>query len=243
MTDSTAKKERPILFSTEMVKAILEGRKTQTRRVMKPQPVNIYDAKGEYPGKPILVYDPNNSPVKGWTHVAPMNPYGLIGDILWVRETFFLNRYFNGLHECCFTYFKTDFEGPVSWNWKPSIHMPKAAARIWLEITDIRVERLQDISNEDALTEGIDRRWDGLFHEERYKDYLSKPGGAWIAFADGRPTWYGEWREPVSSFQSLWTSINGPCSWGDNPWVWVISFKVLSTTFTSRELESLPFKD
>lgn len=144
-------KERPILFSGEMVRAILEGRKTQTRRVVNPQP----DDSGlwnddKYPRSII-------SDLSGWNGTVDATgesrqfkcPYGKPGDRLWVRETW--NRFGEII------YYKADEEKPFSYStlWKPSIFMPRSASRILLEITDIRVERLHDISADDEKKEGI----------------------------------------------------------------------------------------
>ncbi|MDO8997221.1 MAG: hypothetical protein Q7U77_11390 [Sediminibacterium sp.] len=175
----------PILFSTAMVQAIIEGRKSMTRRVVKPQPSET-----------------GVSAFNDGEHPQMKCPYGQVGDILWVRESFISG------YECDEGSFNTDEDGeyiPVlkykadresfDWYdgnsdfpcekipWKPSIHMPKSACRIFLKITNVRVERLQDISEEDAIAEGI------------------------------------------ASFKSLWQSINGEKSWDDNPWVWVIEFE------------------
>jgi hypothetical protein len=137
-------KEYPILFSTPMVQAILEGRKTQTRRVIQPQPkvINKHDFKWKN-----LCYS-GMTEIHGGTFRL-QNPYGWPGDLLWVRETFQIippNSIF----------YKADKENKVKKGWKPSIHMPKEAARIWLQIKDVRVERLQQISYADAKAEGVE---------------------------------------------------------------------------------------
>ena len=180
-------KEHPILYSTEMVKAILAGKKTQTRRVMNPQPLQA---------------DINAVPTNGWNSVIPMNPYGMPGDMLWVREQFVAWSLMWKLGQQKGFYYRANFPSDykASWKWKPSIHMPKAAARIWLQITDIRIERLQEISEEDAIDEGVN-------------------------LADST-----KWFKHTHVFQELWEKINGPESWNANPYVWVIQFKVLSTT-------------
>jgi hypothetical protein len=196
--------EKPILFSTEMVKSILSGFKSQTRRVVKCE-------YNEIRWNPIVL-----NGYGGWCdeHGNPVNcPYGQVGDVLWVRETWC--RWYNG-HGY---YYKADklypdnsggmVGRPIDYDegavpWKPSIHMPRAACRIRLEITDIRVERLQDISWEDAVAEGC-------------------PGY--------RPTQ----DEPTHQFQRLWTKINGEESWQSNPWVWVISFHPLKNRHNGRE--------
>lgn len=147
-----AVKERPILFSGEMVRAILEGRKTQTRRVVKPQGAIVSDAMARSLG----VQPPKieNTPV------IPC-PYGQPGDRLWVRETFAHTEQL-GLHQTDENYgfaykatqpeWGTEIQG---WKWKSSIYMPRWASRITLEIVSVRVERLQDISEEDAFSEGF----------------------------------------------------------------------------------------
>ena len=188
----------PLLFSTPMVKAIMGGVKTQTRRIMKPQ----------------------HTEIKNWHDIFLSCPYGQPGDVLWVRETFFYGGEMDEneqVSECRYWYkAESDwgqFEG-VDENenlrngpkWKPSIFMPKVACRIFLEVTDIRVERLQDISEQDSLSEGV--IGNDLGH---FIDYI-KPKTAWKTSAK-------------SSYQSLWESINGPESWNHNPWVWVIGFK------------------
>jgi hypothetical protein len=187
-------KEHPILFSAPMVRAILDGSKTQTRRVVKPQPdedgLARLIATGEW-------HDTSAS--------AYRCPYGIPGDRLWVRETF------NGNAEVGYAYRATepDMNGCP---WRPSIFMPRRASRILIEITDVRVQRLQDISEDDARAEGA-------------------------AFHDGRPIGHHGWRHDINhgvvystareSFAWLWKSINGAGSWDANPWVWVINFRRL----------------
>jgi hypothetical protein len=144
-------------------------------------------------------------------------PYGQIGDLLWVRETWAIQKYFNGLREECFPIYKTDYPDPVDWKWKPSIYMPKSAARIWLQITDIKVERLQDITEADALKEGCQHAFDiyqpGVVTEKTDTGYIIRNAKSFR-----------------SGFMVLWNKINGEDAWRNNPWVWVISFKVLSST-------------
>lgn len=165
-------KFRPILFSTEMVQAILAGRKTQTRRIIKPQPTQIgglwrLDKK-----------QASNRPFNEW-HNHPFgihSPYGQVGDVLWVRETFY-----KSLIDDSYQY-KADRNYSHGISWKPSLFMPKAAARIFLRITNIRVERLQDISEEDAKAEGIKSYFSTVFKEEMYKDYQDK--SSFLAFCN-----------------------------------------------------------
>lgn len=221
--------ERPMLYSTDMVKAILEERKNKTRRMTGLQEINAAPdewklfavGKGQALGKGMVTMAGFESPTKGGFIPCP---YGKPGDVLWVRETFADEKYFNGLTEECFPIFKTDYVGPVAWNWKPSIHMPKDYARIWLRIMDIRVERLQDITEDDAIAEGVIEYEDGTYHNYFTQKGLRHKDGVEILLAKG-------------SFQSLWASINGQNSWDFNPWVWVLSFHVLSTTGRPAELE------
>ncbi len=192
-------KERPILFSGDMVRAILDGRKTQTRRVIKPQPYSV---------SPVT-----NTPF--WEEGSLNCPYQ-IGDRLWVRETWALNPY---LLELPAYVYRADYEplSDILIKWKPSIHMPRSASRITLEITGVRVERLQDISEQDAIAEGIESAQ--LPNEEtcklRWKDYQAK----FIKCG---------FFSSIDSFKSLWDSINvQKHPWESNPWVWVVEFKIL----------------
>ena len=174
-----------------MVQAILEGRKTQTRRVVKPPKQFIGDWFFQH---------------VNFVRSRVNCPYGQTGDVLWVRETFGTGK---GSGK---TYYKAnagDFNMLVD-KWKPSIFMPKDAARIWLRITSIRVERLHDISEKDAILEGVEKEFSILFNEWRFKDYYNVKS---------------DWRSAVSSFQSLWANINGINSWNSNPFVWVIEFE------------------
>lgn len=192
---------RPILFSGPMVNAILHGLKTQTRRLVKPIPPPwIDELHGDELSKraPYDIED-DDQRVCGWGFQDDHDqhyrfPYGKIGDQLWVRETFAVCADSN-------IFYKADGK-PDPWDgvkWKPSIHMPRLASRITLEITDVRVERLNDITDADALAEGV--------ANERQRD----------------STWYAG--KAVSMFRDLWESINGEDSWNQNPWVWAITFK------------------
>ncbi|TGK79232.1 hypothetical protein EHQ23_19450 [Leptospira bourretii] len=195
-------KERPILFSTEMVKAILDGRKTMTRRIVKFPSVPEwhdwdYDPYEIVEGWPYKHYESkdksNNSPLKC--------PFGTVGDILWVRETW-APALDTIAYKADFSEFlinKPENKGI----WKPSIFMPRSASRISLRIANIRVERLNDITEEDAKREGV------LLHR---------------SIDPNDPNLTHKWRFP---FCILWESINGKGSWDQNPWVWVISFEVV----------------
>lgn len=195
-------KEIPILFSTPMVEAILEERKTQTRRIMKPQiEVNEFGNLNWFPyQKKGLRLCVNMEPVElnePFIGLTDYCPHGKVGNVLWVRETW---GKMTDSGEWFYIYRTADSWGDAPKEmvkWKPSIFMPKDACRIRLEITDIRVERLQDINEGDAIAEGIDKR---------------NISGNWE-------------HSPVQEFERLWAKINGQESWDENPFVWVIQFK------------------
>lgn len=232
-------RERPILFSGPMVRAILEGRKTVTRRAIKHQPdVPATDAipRRNYPHGPATVnwyWRPqhghlNGVPSHGWDFKCP---YGEPGDRLWVRETWMdlrgtgvehrptpdspLQRYAYGADSppgSASDEARKDF----GLKWRPSIHMPRVASRILLEITAVRVERLQDGEGETAfgsryLAEGINRihHGDGEYY---YHAFESEPHPA-------------NWIDPFDAWRELLESINGAESWAASPWVWVVEFK------------------
>lgn len=192
-----SKIERPVIFSGPMVQAILDGRKTQTRRVVKPQPRSV---QGELKTGGVWLFD--------W-RLNVACPYGKPGDRLWVRETAYR------FGETGEVFYRADMMSSFgdkvhNWTiWKPSIHMRRISARIFLEITQIRVERVQEISEEDAIAEGA--------------EYLVQNGLADSAILKYAPANYHR-----AGFAMLWDSINGKregCAWKDNPWVWAISFK------------------
>lgn len=204
-------KERPILFSAPMVRAILKGRKTQTRRVVKPHPRLGLLGNGQPIGNGQLVWEPKKGRVIPITEncifqVFDYSPYGEEGNRLWVRETFY-----EGVEKI---WYRADIGDPTKCGiscWKPSIFMPRKYSRITLEITDIRFEQLHDISEEDAIAEGVDRT------EHGWKCYGDCP-----EHKTGRI----HRTSATASFMSLWDSINGATyPWDGNPWVWVISFK------------------
>lgn len=198
----TAVKERPILFSEPMVRAIIAGQKTQTRRIVNPRySWEVDDSEGVN-----KVYYPCYVTGEPEPMEVPC-PYGDVGDRLWVRETHYVERagYQDGTDRFIL-YKATDDHAPVS-KWTPSIHMPRFASRINLEIVEVAVQRVREISREDAIAEGIflnDNDW-------------------WDAGNGLR----GE-LSPEAAFRELWASINGSESWTNNPWVWVIKFKKLS---------------
>lgn len=235
-------KERPILFSGAMVKAILDGRKTQTRRVLRSKWFELSEDSGHLRynefdpdsdgdnGRSLAgsgPFDPKN--FESQRHACSFNPYGQLGDRLWVRETHY--RYgrwvkngftetgrqrwrFKAFHVGRITgdsvYYPDDppevakKKTAAGWHKRPSIFMPRWASRINLEITTIRVERLQEIRVSDVVAEGV------VTPEQVEAD---APVGTL-------------WREG-------WDSINGKrkgCAWSDNPWVWVVEFKTLQET-------------
>ena len=223
--------ERGMIFNAEMVRALLSGRKTQTRRIMKPQPEPCPRGGHWWPSnvfKTMLhVEDEMQNGKGGWGGlVGDACPFGAVGDRIWVRETWGVvshafsddglmidwvpDRPATAIHEMPFGngyysgYAIYAADGDFTWGdddgyedgcscWKPSIHMPRAASRILLEITDVRVERLRSMSQDDARAEGVIA--------------ASGPMEAGLAFRE------------------LWDSIYGEESWKANPWVWVIKFK------------------
>lgn len=201
MATEIAVKERPIIFSGPMVRAIRDGRKTQTRRIIKPHPVDV-----------VTFLTRDNSPTGEYGlcfHPRVVSkrmqcPYGVPGDRLWVRETWAYRYNDDGapVSPTQYLYAATD-----SWDGRrvPSIHMPRCASRVLLEITDVRAQRVQEISEEDAIAEGV-----------------SCAGGIW--FGAGEPR-----EAPRAAFAALWDSINAKrgFGWVVNPWVWAISFKVV----------------
>lgn len=223
-------KERPILFSGPMVRALLDGRKTQTRRTV------TLPTKGEYIRPDMGGWSPSTiggADQHGRSvpeHVCLWNqttgttlacPYGVPGDRLWVKETHAIvprTAYAmrDGVQQTLkpgddhdAAVYAAGWERSKPGRWRPSIHMPRWASRLTLEITEVRVERLQDISKSDAEAEGI--REPSL--------------GEWVET--------GLWQvrrtqcEAVTTYCALWESINGPDSWAANPWVWAVSFRVL----------------
>lgn len=200
-------RERPILFSGPMVRAILDGRKTQTRRAVK--------ITARTPGLAACLMPPAGLAPRPRV-AAELCPYGQIGDRLWVRETWQHEAFPHGPYDVHgLVYYRADYledpHGPDGERspegryrmWRPAIHMPRRACRILLEITAVRVERLWDISASDCVAEGVanptaetDREWSDL-------DTLSV----------------------INGYKVLWEQINGIGAWSANPWVWVLEFR------------------
>ena len=196
-------KERPILFSGHMVRAILNGQKTVTRREIKPSmrsadsSFELHQQEDES-WRPMHTFDESCMDAKGTEHPIAC-PYGQPGDRLWVREAWAQINVAQAPGENWVVYRecdnRTDYGGP----WKPSIHMRRRDSRILLEVTDVRVELLQDISEEQAEAEGV-----GFLRHAPDAD---------------------ETLTAAQLFECLWSSINGDESWIGNPWVWVVEFK------------------
>lgn len=214
-------KERPILFSASMVRALLAGTKTQTRRAAKVESTLGIDS----------ILAPRRAGGHAATYLLPGQaaeaavccPYGQPGDRLWVRESWFPDPPADGTwayaawagcregqiagvpdrfrHPAFCCYAADWLHGEVRWT--PSIHMPRWASRILLEITGVRVERLQDINEMDAAAEGVATWAPGALSPDSLN------------------------ADPSDQFRWLWSSINGPDSWSANPWVWVVEFKVI----------------
>jgi hypothetical protein len=225
-------KEKPILFTDEMVRAILDGRKTQTRRIVKPQPPQpIKEGVGiEWQWWDEREAFVPNGTLAGFTKEMRSGircPYGQPGDRLWVKETHFrwgrwvrngktktgkpawkfkpekrLDRPMNGV---AFDDLNEHHDRiKLDWHKRPSIFMPRSASRIILEMIAVRVERVQDVSDEDVKAEGVDRP----------APFTSEPQSIWQA-----------------AYQDLWNSINGKKHpWKSNPWVWIISFSRVSSS-------------
>lgn len=210
------KKEKPILFSTPMVQALINGTKTMTRRVMKKQPL-IDQQTGDW----LTVGFGNKHEVYPWEEFVKVHknwtmcPYGQVGDILLIRETF--APFKAVLTQPPSFYYKASSN--VDIKWKPAIHMPKIATRIWLEIVEIGVERLQDISVADICDEGV--RYPINNGNPIFK--IGEDDSAWSFLAD--KTEFTESELLFAHWAELWCKINGRASWDANPWVWVVKFK------------------
>ena len=286
--------ERPILFSAEMVRAILDGRKTQTRRVAPIRELNIL----QHPGDMITWTVSFLKAVKGVlsSHsggkfsdlqarsiiASQFNPYGKPGDTLWVREAWCLTRdtldwetggeassyewdedlygdprqHLSGDQRsgvCAALHYPADGEDNTPsemWpciglngkvlrkkeiRWRPSIHMPRWASRITIEVKSVRVERLQDITEDDARAEGCEAR---PFPGPWWQGYRDLGDGQTIhqqAIGETAPDWMIEPKQmpptpwlDISArdgFRSIWMGLYGPDAWDENPWVWVIEFE------------------
>lgn len=212
--------ERPILFSGPMVRAILERRKTQTRRLVKPQPIGMrfnLRTRTDLESRCVEFVDDD-------ANYSVRCPYGQPGDELWVREAWCAERdsatskatgrfLYRADGEEVFEddgdgYAVTNKDGSWKSPWKSSIHMPRRASRLTLRVTGVRVERLHEISEDDARAEGA------MFHD-----------GHGIGHSGWRHDYRGVFATARESFASGWDSINGKrAPWSSNPWVWVVEF-------------------
>ncbi|MDW9400928.1 hypothetical protein GOB45_29495 [Sinorhizobium meliloti] len=191
--------DRPILFSGPMVRALLAARKTQTRRIIKPQPVSPYLENGDW-----------------WDETAPGTATPMVlkayaGDRLWVKETHARVGDNGDDHMACpdltrLVYYRADDVQPELSRWRPSIFMRRQDSRLTLLVTDVRVERLQDISEADAIAEGIEQ-------SAKFPDRYLTPAG--------------DYAVPKVAYQRLWENINGAGSWEANPWVATYTFTVI----------------
>lgn len=217
--------DRPILFSGPMVRALLDGRKTMTRRVLKP--ASISESRpgimwpqylngqriGESSSDPEIVDLPD---ADGGTIEAGPTPY-CRGDRLWVRETLQVASNDQDKRWLAYAADGKDVWPLTEWrkprNSIPSIHMPRWASRLTLIVTEVRVQRLQEISEADAIAEGIERSPHGN-------------GDQWIDYPAGSSA--SGWSDPRESFRSLWDSLNADrgFGWDDNPWIVAVSFAI-----------------
>lgn len=260
--ETTKQNYKTISFTTEMFQALLEGRKTQTRRIIKHDMCSAVMVYASEKQKNTADFISRNAPYK-------------IGDILWVRETWQCADFEEDWddehikYKICYTYKASNDLRPSgvsvedhhgNWVnttqerfenssekveaeevegrdvWYPSIHMPKEAARVFLKVVHVRCEKLKDISESDAIAEGIESFENELFNETRYRDYTDgkRRDRDFDLFPDmakhigyshfgGNP--WPDWRCPISSFLTLWKKIFGSGSLDLNPWVWVYEFE------------------
>lgn len=207
---------RPILFNSEMVRAILNGNKTQTRRVIKPQPTLSQSSGFNWRGHSYGINSTYKGTIKNFVDSNQVCPFGKVGDQLFVQETYGTKiRSLGGTPHESFVY-KADNPNEIAYydckgmgypvRWKPSSRMPRKASRILLEITNISLELLNNISEESAKAEGIVETIKGWKPYQASKRLCSSPELA---------------------FKLLWEQYKGSKSWNENPWVWVIEFKVI----------------
>ena len=221
-------KEHPILFTGDMVNAILTCRKTQTRRVIKPQPkphhwshflsyilqcLHLKDGP-HYRFRHSFSEKDGQRENSEWDGNVITCPFGVPGDRLWVRETHSFSEHFKGRSDDQTKVWYRAANDRPTWaekKWRPSIHMPRFVCRLLLEVTSVRVERVHDITEKDARLEGCD-----------FDDDIEPPEG------------YSEEDRPTAKldFEFLWNSINSKrgFGWESNPWVWVVEFKLISET-------------
>ena len=216
--------DRPIIFSAPMIRALLDGRKTMTRRVLKDQVGDL--------DRPFMMDDGSwHVADSQGCHMSPLDVRWRRGDRLWVREAIVHAPMGAGFDTTHWPHGTVAYLADGKGEWfdrakaagaksRPSIHMPRWASRLTLIVEDVRVERLQEISEADAIAEGIKRNHHG--NGDQWCDY---PLGSSAA----------GWTDPRDSFESLWRSLHGPDAWAANPWVVVISFRVIRANIDSKE--------
>lgn len=240
-------KSRPIIFSGPMVGAILDGKKTQTRRIVNPQPVTacpsiricdhgyLWDERDRQLFKPSKTGHAYRSMLAGdtlwvreaWTPMGDSRPSGYWSDPPWKGRNYF---------------YAADNNKPTwAGKWRPSIHMPRSACRLFLRIDSVKVERLQDISEADAIAEGLlsqlgdgtgpgsGFKWNGIgYHGAGFDKYKSRTYHVPDMMTNGRCSCHVAGPSPAQcAFRELWDSINGNGSWEKNPWVWRIEFSMV----------------
>lgn len=229
-------KQLPILFSTPMVQAIQINQKFVTRRTRNLDKVNQDPDRYKHPrierhyvSCPSIELDGSTTTISEGTHarfyfrdkgfdnqLVVKHPYGSVGDVLWVKETHQHTKILNlapDNQNYGFVYRADNqpWDDYDNWKWKPSIHMPKEAARLYLKISTIGIERLHDITEPQCVIEGI----------EKMRAVSMDGGNVYRNYQKGATTHFPD---PLSSFKSLWVSINGQQSWDNNPWVWKTTF-------------------
>lgn len=231
--------ERPLLLRGPQVRAFREGRQTQDRRPMKPQPFydqeawkNNFNFSRDHNGT--WIWQPRKDTRwfywDNWGGFDPRIsldcPFGREGDQLWVRESWATPGNYDHVkpsdlpnHIGCEIVYRATEQYPLYYHWRPSIHMPRWASRLILEIEQVRAERVQSISENDAIAEGVEKNWTGQDcppeYENEWRDYLADD--------DGLPCFSAK-----QSFATLWDSIYAKIyPWVSNPWVWVMDLKVV----------------
>lgn len=225
----------PFLFQPEMIRANLEDRKIMTRRIVTERN-SLCDTLMTGDGQGWHSFDFNDAVLDGkfgekknyWYIKVAVPADGTRhrifcrwheGDVIWARETFQQTDVSYSIDPgYVFKATDPDWDTFKDWKWKPAIHMPKQACRLWLEITEIKVERVQDISKEDAIAEGIHREWDGTAYWYQNYTYVQNT----IITESNRAMFK---QDPIKSFRSLWIKINGQEKWDSNPLVWAPTYK------------------